>query len=263
MKKGFTVLLTFAILFGSCFAAYRTIHDLWREFGYGLIDHTRGEMLVHAYAEANDLRYTDYPEELIALLDRNPETSAYVLEYPFRRGKTEHYNITEYKDSESVPLFMQWDQRWGYMTYGDGPAGLTACGPICLSMVGYYLTEDPKFAPEQIMEFSMDNGYCIPGNGTAWTLISEGAVRLGLEVTELPLHDNTIISNLEAGWPIICIMGPGDFTSTGHYIVLTGYENGAFRVNDPNSYKNSEQLWTYEQIESQIRNLWVLKAYGT
>ena len=50
MKKGFTVLLTFASLFGSCFAAYRTIHDLWREFGYGLIEHTRGEMLVHAYA---------------------------------------------------------------------------------------------------------------------------------------------------------------------------------------------------------------------
>jgi hypothetical protein len=54
-------------------------------------------------------------------------------------------------------------------------------------------------------------------------------------------------------------MGPGDFTSSGHYIVLSGCEDGLIRVNDPNSYQNSVKLWRYEDIESQFRNLWVIR----
>ena len=51
-------------------------------------------------------------------------------------------------------------------------------------------------------------------------------------------------------------MGPGDFTATGHFLVLTGWEDGKFRINDPNSRENSERLWAYEEIQDQIRNLW-------
>jgi hypothetical protein len=39
---------------------------------------------------------------------------------------------------------------------------------------------------------------------------------------------------------------------------MVGYENGMIRVNDPNSIANSQKLWSYEQIEGQIRNLWVI-----
>jgi len=54
-------------------------------------------------------------------------------------------------------------------------------------------------------------------------------------------------------------MGPGDFTSSGHYIVLVGLEDGLLRVNDPNSRENSGKLWKFEDIESQFRNLWVIR----
>jgi predicted double-glycine peptidase len=55
-------------------------------------------------------------------------------------------------------------------------------------------------------------------------------------------------------------MGPGDFTTTGHYIVLTRWEEDAFRINDPNSKENSGKLWTYEQLEPQIRNIWAIEG---
>ena len=51
-------------------------------------------------------------------------------------------------------------------------------------------------------------------------------------------------------------MRPGDFTTTGHFIVLAGVEDGKIRVNDPNSVKRSEELWDYETLEYQINNLW-------
>ena len=67
-----------------------------------------------------------------------------------------------------------------------------------------------------------------------------------------------ITDALQAGNPVILAMGKGDFTTTGHYIVLTGWNGEAFTVYDPNSRERSSQLWTYEQLETQIRNIWAI-----
>ena len=138
--------------------------------------------------------------------------------------------------------------------------GLSGCGPTCLSMVCLYLLDDPIYTPQYVAEFAKENGYSVDGNGSAWSLISKGGVELGLDVTEIPLDENRIIRNLEVGNPIICVVGPGDFTSTGHFIIMTGYEDGCVSVNDPNSNTRSEQLWDLKSVMSQIRNLWVCRA---
>ena len=80
-----------------------------------------------------------------------------------------------------------------------------------------------------------------------------------MDVTEIPLDKNRVFKNLEAGNPIICVMGPGDFTTKGHFIVMVGCEDGKIKVNDPNSKANSEKLWNYDDIYKQIKNLWVLR----
>ena len=214
---------------------------------------------VWAYAQEQNIPFRSYPESLIALLDRNPETEQFVLEYPIYKDKQPEVDLSVYKNCEEVPLFLQWDPQWGYIVYGSDVAGLTGCGPVCLSMAAWYLTEDEAYSPDKMLRFALDNGYYSPGNGSSWTLISEGGVKLGFDVTELPLDENRMLKNLEAGNPIICAMGPGDFTSSGHYIVLTGTQDGMFRVNDPNSRANSEKLWSYAQIQGQIRNIWAIR----
>ena len=214
---------------------------------------------VWAYAQEHDIPFRSYPESLIQLLERNPETERFVMEYPIYKDKTQEVDLSQYKSCDGVPLFMQWDQQWGYLTYGSDVAGLTACGPVCLSMAAWYLTQDDAYAPQQIIQFALENGYYSAGNGSSWTLISEGGVKLGFDVTELPLDENRILKNLEVGNPVICAMGPGDFTTSGHYIVLVGVQNGMIQVNDPNSRANSEKLWSYEQLKGQIRNIWAIR----
>lgn len=258
MKKYIPILLLVVLILCLSFQTALIISDLWQDLSYGFADHSQAEMLVMNFAQENGLRYSDYPESLIALLDRNPETLTFVTEYPLKKDQDQTVNLSGYS-RDTVPLFMQWDQQWGYIPYGSDVAGLTACGPVCLSMAAYYLTGDPAMSPDRIIEFSIQNGYCVPGNGTSWTLISKGGEKLGLKVTELPLNEWIMKSYLQDGYPIICVMGPGDFTTSGHYIVLAGVRDGAFVVNDPNSYANSAKLWTYEEIQNQIRNLWVLQ----
>ena len=61
---------------------------------------------------------------------------------------------------------------------------------------------------------------------------------------------------LDQGSVIICSMRPGDFTTTGHFILLRGYDENGFLVNDPNSRKNSEKQWNYDALSGQIKCLW-------
>ena len=199
----------------------------------------------------------EIPQSLLELMERNPETEEFVLNYPNRRE--EKINMRSFDRSEGVPLMLQWDTRWGYLPYGSDMVAITGCGPVCLAMAGYYVTGDEDFSPDKMVEFATENGYYSKGNGSSWTLISEGGVKLGLDVTEIPLVKQKILDYLKGGNPIICAMGPGDFTTTGHYIVLAGEEEGLIRVNDPNSIANSEKLWAFEDIESQFRNLWVIR----
>lgn len=223
-------------------------------------DKNSAENLIIEYAEKHNYSLSDYPESLVELLVRNAETKDFVLSYPSEKDKAHKVDLSKYEYTDEVPLFMQWDKRWGYMMYGDDIAGLTACGPTCLSMVAVYLLHDSKYSPDYMINWAIDNGYCVAGSGSLWTLISEGGEKLGLDITEIPLDENRALNNLEAGNPIICIMGPGDFTSKGHFIVLTGLQDGKIKINDPNSFANSEKLWTWSEISDQINDLWVLRA---
>lgn len=219
----------------------------------------KAENIIRDYAEKNGIDFDNYPESFINLLAKNSEAEDFVLSYPEEKDKKHKINLNEFKNCKELPLFMQWDKRWGYMMYGDDVAGLTGCGPLCLSMAAVYVMQDVKYSPDYVIEFAIENNYCINGTGSSWTLISEGGKKLGMEVIEIPLDKNRVIKNLKAGNPIICIMGPGDFTSNGHFIVMAGYEDGKIKVNDPNSYANSQKLWDYDDIYGQIKNLWVLR----
>lgn len=221
--------------------------------------YAHADEIITAFAQEHELDLSDWPDSLRELLEKNPESKEFVLYYPLQKDETPDIDLSEYAHSSEVPLFLQWDERWGYSKYGDNIMGLSGCGPTCLSMVCMYILQDAKYSPRYIADFAQQNGYCVPGNGSSWTLISEGGVLLGLDVTEIPLDENRIMRNLEAGNPIICIMGPGDFTTSGHFIVMTGCEDGKIKVNDPNSPSRSGTLWDYDAIKDQIRNLWVCR----
>lgn len=258
MKKFFRRLIFLLMILVVVYYEADTLKLMWTDATFYWTERTETEIKIKKYAEENGLFFGQYPENLIDLLERNPETEDFVLQFPLRQEQ--EAEVFGYDLSKGVPLMMQWDQRWGYDRYGSDMIAITGCGPVCLAMAGYYVTDgDNAFHPAAIAKFSEDNGYYSKGNGSSWTLISEGGVKLGLDVTEIPLVKKRVMDNLDVDNPIICSMRAGDFTTSGHYIVLVGCEDGLIRVNDPNSYTNSEKLWSYEQLEPQIRNLWVIR----
>lgn len=73
--------------------------------------------------------------------------------------------------------------------------------------------------------------------GSTWDLFTKGGTKLGLSVRELPLDESVMKNALQQGDSIILSVGEGDFTTKGHFIVVTGYADEGFKVNGPNSYK--------------------------
>lgn len=160
-----------------------------------------------------------------------------------------------------MPLLLQWDKRWGYESYGDSIIGLAGCGPTCLSMVYVYFTHDLNGTPREIASYCEKNGYYTE-NGTSWSLWTEGLPALGLSGKELPLVENSMKTALDQGKLIVCSMRPGDFTTSGHYILLFDYDDTGFCVKDPNRVSNSSHTWDYVTLSPQIKNLWAISPTG-
>lgn len=197
-----------------------------------------------------------YPDELLKLLADNDETADFVLDYPKKKDEPPADTVGNIKKGE-IPLLLQWDERWGYSMYGDEMIALNGCGPTAVSMVASGLTGNNTITPYKVAKFSEQNGYYAGDTGTSWGLMTEGVIKFGIQGEELPLSEQNVFDALNAGHPVICSMKPGDFTQTGHFVVLTGVKDGKIKVNDPNSKSRSEKLWDYDDLEKQINDLWV------
>ena len=205
-----------------------------------------------------------YPDILLELAANRPETLDFVINYARYETSTLSTNsisIDHDFNPGSIPLFLQWDERWGYESYGTEFIASSACGPTALSMVAVGLTGNTNMHPKTISDLSYNLGYFHAGQGTSWGLMSEGAKKLGLNSKELPLDTSIIYKALDEGHPIIASMKPGHFTKAGHFIVLTGTTpDGKIQVNDPGSLANSKIAWDLSVIMNEAKNLWAFSA---
>ena len=199
-----------------------------------------------------------YPENMLGALVNNPEMAGFVSGYTGISTMASE-GFSEEELALKFPLFLQWDPRWGSVYYGDNSCiALAGCGPTCLSMALYYLTGNAGITPDIIAAYSMAHGYYTSGAGTAWKLLTDLPSLYGVRVSEPVRSEQILKSALDQGKIVICSMKPGDFTAGGHFIVIYGYDEQGFMINDPNCVARSMKHWTYEEIAAQIKHTWIL-----
>lgn len=168
---------------------------------------------------------------------------------------TESTPINEWKRGY-IPYLYQTDAAWADEPYAGATIKTHGCGPTALSMVYVSLTGRTDKNPATMARYSEKNGYVDSGS-TSWTFMTEGAQSLGLRARELPADKNSLTSQLKMGHPVICVVGPGDFTTEGHFIVLSKInEDGTVEIRDPNSKDRSHMPWDPDRILAQCLNLW-------
>lgn len=157
-----------------------------------------------------------------------------------------------------IPLYYQYASGWGKVKYGDGNIAKSGCAPTCIAMVLSYL-KGAAIYPDDIVDV-IGSKYYVKGTGSSWEIFEGCAKEWRIGCTNLGKSKESIINALSDGKPVILSVGAGTFTSSGHFIVLTGIDaEGYVTVNDPNdsSKKNfCNQKFKISQLMSEAKGAW-------
>ena len=163
----------------------------------------------------------------------------------------------EYLTGGNLPLlyFNQGDEQWADKKFGRDPIGRYGCGPTALAMLVSSMTGE-RITPEAMAARAAFAGYAAPGSGSYLSIVAGMTGKYGLECASIPVADadaDTLYQALSSGGAIVALMGPGHFTSGGHFILLHGTTlSGGILVADPNSRENSLTVWEPDLILSEL-----------
>lgn len=193
-----------------------------------------------------------YQRKLIRLAAMDTNAVSFVRGYPDSYPAESGQSGLPAWEGEGVPLYYQYDARWGYTEYGGKGFALTGCGPTCLAMVYQHITGKNDMSPYDMGVLVSSNGYVTESDGTYTSFFLEGSASLGLYPHDLAISTDSITWALQNNGVIVANMREGDFTEGGHYILLTGIDGeGKVTVNDPYSSINSARTWDLDTIMSQ------------
>lgn len=154
-------------------------------------------------------------------------------------------------DGFTPVYFSQLDERWCFEPFGTGTNGMiyhTGCGPTTAAMVVSSLKE--YVTPDVIAKFGMEHGYNMGNNGSSWALFPAVARKYHLRYQQTATPQ-IAISCLEKGGLVIASQNNalGNYwTTSGHFILITGVYGDYFTVHDPSSKRNTETVHTYDEV---------------
>ena len=169
--------------------------------------------------------------------------------------------------------YLQTDSRWknhNYSAKGETKSiGSSGCGPTAAAMVIATL-KDKNVTPVTTAEWSMFHGYKALNQGTFYTYFLPQFAVYGIECKRLntsnlygksssTAHTEALNALKNGDWVIAC-MGVGNWTSSGHFILLYGYENGYVYINDPASTKAARIKNTWALFAKQVKYMWSISV---
>ncbi len=118
----------------------------------------------------------------------------------------------------------------------------SGCGPTSAAMV--VSSSKGTILPTTMAKLFVDNGYRTKSNGTAWSAWSFVADYFNFKEYAITSNIDKALSYLKtdknkdgvSDYFIVASCNYGLFTTSGHYIVLVGYNDGTISVYDPYSY---------------------------
>ena len=169
--------------------------------------------------------------------------------------------------------YKQYDNKWGSLSYAvDGESSTiksAGCGPTAMANVLAAIIS-PYIDPVTCASWARMKGYKVYKSGTSYNYPAAQAAAYGVNVRRLNTSNvygktnnavhNQVMAELQKGNWIIACMGKGNWTSSGHFIVVYGLKDGKVYINDPASAKANRACNTWELFKSQVKYYWVVEV---
>lgn len=155
-----------------------------------------------------------------------------------------------------VPMtyYLQTDDKWSdYLYGGSDPIGKYGCGPTVLAMLISSFT-DTELTPPDAAEWAVDAGYWSKHSGSYHSIMVYGPTAFGLTVEKFSVYTANAVKNiLEHDKVLVCLMGPGHFTESGHFIIINGINHdNTVRILDPYSKARTKKSWKLSTIFNEL-----------
>lgn len=169
-------------------------------------------------------------------------------------------------------IYYQTDPRWKSVDYSapgeNTTIGGSGCGPTCAAMIAQTLT-GKTITPVDACKWSLKNGYKAVNQGTYYAFFKPFFSQYGIKCEQLnsssvygkktaSVHTEAF-SRLQQGDYIIACMGKGNWTSSGHFVVLW-WADGKVHINDPASSKPQRIHGDLNIFKSQVKYYWAVDA---
>lgn len=168
--------------------------------------------------------------------------------------------------------YLQTDPRWKNKPYrvpGEtATIGSSGCGPTAAAMLIETIT-GKTFTPVDACAWSIAHGYKALKQGTYYAYFKPQFAAFGISCDMLnwsktygkPEHANhkKVLDLLKQGYYIIALMGPGLWTTGGHFVVVW-WEDNKIRINDPASTRTARLNGDPRTFFSQVNYYWWIDA---
>lgn len=187
-------------------------------------------------------------DRLLNLALSEPSSRAFVAAYP-KSDKSSRAYDGDVKRGE-VPCLYNWDERWGAVTYGNGPLAVTGSGPTTLAMAYMGLTGKTDFSPTEIAQQASKSNYADGDSGSKGELFSKLTTSMGLTANKYDPAEETLYSLSET--TVFAVELKEDtLTDAAHWALVANVnQDGSVTVFDPTSTFVSSRPWSMGTIVS-------------
>lgn len=168
--------------------------------------------------------------------------------------------------------YLQTDSRWKTLPYripGEtATIGGSGCGPTAACMIIETMTGQ-TFTPVDACKWSVDHGYKALNAGTYYSYFVPQFAAFGIDCKQMlgsslhnkpdhPIHDQ-VKSMINDGYYAVALMGPGLWTSGGHYIVVWDWDDKV-RINDSASKREVRLNGDPARFRNEVKQYWMVDA---
>lgn len=172
--------------------------------------------------------------------------------------------------------YLQTDPRWKAVDYSakgeKTTIGASGCGPTAMAMV-LATWADPSVTPKTECAWALAHGYKALRSGTYYGYFPPAAKRYGLSCYRLNFQNlygdsksayhAQVKDAVDRGDLVIACMGKGNWTRSGHYVLVYGIQGNTVFINDPASTKESRVRGDWSLFKQQVKYYWAIERPET